>query len=382
MAHFLIIGGGIAGLATAQALLQQQHQVQVVEAAAELREVGAGVVLGANAMRALDRLGLHDTVHQQGFAVTGIGLLDEFGRDLNAIDTRPFTERVGYDNLAIHRAELQRLLLAALPAGIVQLGKRLARFEQTVTQVTAYFEDGSHLTADALLAADGINSRVRRQLLPGSKPRYAGYTCWRGVVDAAVLQLPAGRTTETWGRAGRFGMVPLGNGQVYWFACVNSPEARSAHFRAFRVADLQRQFAGYHAPIPQLLALTTDEQVLWGDILDLKPLRQFHFGRVLLIGDAAHATTPNMGQGAGQAVEDAAALASCLASTDSLEAAFQRFDQRRRRRTARIITQSWQLGKAAQLTNLVLVKLRNAVMRALPSRLNEQQMAFLYEEGE
>ncbi|AYA37036.1 FAD-dependent oxidoreductase [Hymenobacter oligotrophus] len=376
---FLIIGAGIAGLATALALHRQGHKVAVYEAAPALREIGAGVVLGANAMRALGHLGLHDAVHAAGFAVTRISLLDQAGGVLNDIDTRPFTERVGYDNLAIHRADLQRVLLAQLPPGVLHLGKALARFEQLGNQVTAYFADGSAATADALLAADGIRSRARLQLLPHSQPRYAGYTCWRGVTDGSALQLPAGRSTESWGAAGRFGVVPLANGQVYWFACINSAVPQNPACKALRLADLQKHFTHFHAPIPELLALTTDEQVIWGDIIDLKPLRQFAFGRVLLLGDAAHATTPNMGQGAGQAVEDAAMLARCLSEQPALQAAFRLFEQRRLPRTTRIVRQSWQLGQVAQFSRPWLVQLRNAVMRRVPSSLNRQQMQFLYE---
>ena len=376
--RFIIVGAGIGGLATALALRQQNHDVQVVEAAAELREIGAGVVLGANAMQALDQLGVHDAVKSAGFPIIRVSLLDRHGRLLNDVDTLPFTRRIGYDNLAIHRADLQRVLLENLPPGVVQLGKALERFEQEGNKITAYFTDGSQLEGQALIGADGIRSRVRRQLLPDSQPRYAGYTCWRGVIEAQALGLPAGRSTETWGGTGRFGVVPLGNGQVYWFACINSAQAQNPHYRAFRLADLQRHFADYHSPIPELLALTTDEQVIWGDIIDLKPLHHFHFGRVLLLGDAAHATTPNMGQGAGQAVEDAAALASCLVQAPSIEAAFQAFDQQRRPRTTRIVNQSWQLGKIAQIEQPWLVSLRNAVMRRVPASINNRQMEFLY----
>ncbi|SMB91004.1 monooxygenase FAD-binding [Hymenobacter roseosalivarius DSM 11622] len=377
--RFIIVGAGIGGLATALALRQQNHDVQVVEAASELREIGAGVVLGANAMQALDRLGVHDAVQAAGFPITCVSLLDRRGRVLNDIDTTPFTRRIGYDNLAIHRADLQRILLANLPPGVVHLSKTLERFEEEDNWVTAYFTDGSQVEGQALLGADGIRSRVRRQLLPASQPRYAGYTCWRGVIEAQALNLPPGRSTETWGGTGRFGVVPLGNGQVYWFACINSPEAQNPRYRAFRLADLQRHFADYHSPIPELLALTTDEQAIWGDIIDLKPLRRFNFGRVLLLGDAAHATTPNMGQGAGQAVEDAAVLASCLAQAASIESAFQAFDQQRRPRTTRIVRQSWQLGKVAQMERPWLVGLRDAVMRRVPASVNNRQMEFLYE---
>ncbi|MBC6607310.1 FAD-dependent monooxygenase [Hymenobacter sp. BT188] len=376
---FIIVGAGIGGLATALALRQQNHDVQVVEAAAELREIGAGVVLGANAMQALDRLGVHDAVRAAGFPITRISLLDRHGCILNDIDTTPFTYRIGYENLAIHRADLQRILLANLPPGVVQLGKSLERFEEKGNHVTAYFTDGSHLEGQALIGADGIRSRVRRQLLPMSQPRYAGYTCWRGVIEAQELNLLAGRSTETWGGSGRFGVVPLGNGQVYWFACINSAQAQNPHYRAFRLPDLQRHFADYHSPIPELLTLTTDEQVIWGDIIDLKPLNRFNYGRLLLLGDAAHATTPNMGQGAGQAVEDAAVLATCIARAKGIESAFQAFDTQRRPRTTRIVNQSWQLGKVAQMEQPWLVRLRNAVMRRMPASVNNRQMAFLYE---
>jgi 2-polyprenyl-6-methoxyphenol hydroxylase-like FAD-dependent oxidoreductase len=379
--QFSIIGAGIGGLTTAHALLQQGHKVRVYEAAQSLREVGAGVVLGANAMQALHRLGLHDAVRAQGQPVQGLALLSRRGQVLNATNTTAFTQRLGFENLAIHRVALQQTLLAALPTGTVQLGKALTRFDTDARSVRAHFADGSTADADALLAADGLRSRVRRQLLPASTPRYAGYTCWRAVVEGSSLGLPAGQSGEIWGgRAGRFGYVPLANGQLYWFACINSATPNNARFRAFRVADLRAHFAPLPAPVDAILALTSDEQLLWNDILDLPPLPRFDFGRVLLLGDAAHATTPNMGQGAGQAVEDAVALAACLAAQASnVEAAFRAFDARRRPRTTRIVEQSWQLGRIAQLESPWLTTLRDGAMRLVPARVNEKQMAFLYQ---
>ena len=381
MADFLLIGAGIGGLATAQALLRLGHRVRVYEAAAELREIGAGVVLGANAMRALDELGLHAAVRPVGTPLTTVRLLTAQGRVLNRADTSAFTERLGYDNLAVQRADLQRELLRALPPGVVQLGHRLVRFEQTPTHVTAFFENGAQATAEALVAADGIRSRVRRQLLPASQPRYAGYTCWRAVVRADIAGLPTTGSSETWGRAGRFGLVPVAQGRLYWFACLNSPAPDNPVYKAYRVADLQRHFAGFHAPIPQVLASTADADLLWGDLFDLAPLASLAFGRVLLLGDAGHATTPNLGQGAGMAVEDAAVLARCLRDFPaSLPAAFRAFDQRRRLRTRRIVQQSRQLGQLAQFTPPWLAPLRNAALAAVPDWLTARQMAWLYQE--
>lgn len=378
---FTIIGAGIGGLTTAHALLAQGHRVQVFERAETLREVGAGVVLGANAMQVLHRLSLHDAVRDQGHPVTSFTLRGRHGQVLSAADTAVFTKRLGFDNLAIHRAALQRVLLAALPPGTVRLGQALTRFDQDADSVSLHFANGLAVQTEALVAADGLRSGVRLQLLPDSQPRYAGYTCWRAVVDASRLNLPAGQTTEIWGgAAGRFGYVPLANGQVYWFACVNSPEANNPCFRAYTVADLRRQFAPLPEPVGGLLDLTQPGQLLWNDILDIKPLSRFAFGRAVLLGDAAHATTPNMGQGAGQAVEDALALANSLARHSSdVPAAFRAFETRRRPRTTRIVEQSWRMGQLGQLENRWLTAARDVAFGSVPASMAEKQMAFLYE---
>ncbi|GGF19222.1 FAD-dependent monooxygenase [Hymenobacter cavernae] len=378
--HFLIIGAGINGLTTARALLNLGHTVQVFEAARELREIGAGVVLGANAMQALQQLGLYDAVLAYTQPVKGLRLLDQQGRPLQIADTEPFTRKLGFDNVGIHRADLQKALLSELPSDVVQLGKPFVRFDEKGNQVIAHFSDDSTATGDALLAADGIRSRVRLQLLPKSQPRYAGYTCWRAVVDAANLGLPSGNSTEIWGTQGRrFGYVPLVDGRVYWFACVNTPIPNDPAFKNLGKAEVQQIFADLPHPVSELLAHTPTEAYLWGDILDIKPIRHFAYGRVLLLGDAAHATTPNLGQGAGQAVEDAAVLASCLQKHAELSAAFCEFERRRRPRTTRIVQTSWFLGWASQIRNPFIYKLRNTVMRLLPAAVAQWQMAFLYE---
>ena len=220
---FTIIGAGIGGLTTARALLSAGHRVQVFERADALREVGAGVVLGANAMHMLHHLGLHDAVRVAGQPIATLALRGRHGQLLNAADTAAFTQSLGFDNLAIHRAALQRVLLEALPSGTVQLGKAFTHFTESTEAVTAHFADGSSAQAAGLLAADGRRSRVRQLLLPNSQPRYAGYTCWRAVLPAGSLHLPADKSAEIWGgQAGRFGYVPLADGRVYWFACLNS----------------------------------------------------------------------------------------------------------------------------------------------------------------
>ena len=376
---FIVIGGGICGLTTAIALIRAGHEALVFEAASELREAGAGVVLGCNAMRALHGLGIHDAVKAAGSEITSMNLSDAKGVHISQMDTLKVTRESGFSNLAVHRADLQRILLEHLPAGVLRLGSVFERFEQDGEQVTARFAGNLTVNADGLLAADGIRSRARLQIFPRSVPRFAGYTCWRGVTDASALGLPAGCSFEFWGGVHRFGYVPLTNGQVYWYACMNSRNPGHPTYMNWRISDLEAQFAGYPSPVPQLLAQTPGNRLLWNDILDVRPVKQFAHGRVLLLGDAAHATTPNLGQGAGQAVEDAAILARCLHETHGLFQCFVEFDRRRRPRTTKIVNLSWQVGKMAHLRSPWLNNLRNVVLRGMPRRINERQVDFLHQ---
>jgi 2-polyprenyl-6-methoxyphenol hydroxylase-like FAD-dependent oxidoreductase len=269
------------------------------------------------------------------------------------------------------------LLVQQLPADIIHLGKRCAGVKQTDTEVRVTFTDGTQVSSDALIACDGVHSVVRQQYVPDSVPRYAGYTCWRGVID----QLPEGfddtLATETWGNRGRVGIVPLAGGRIYWFACVNAPR-NDPKMAKLRGNDLAALFKDYHFPVPQVLAMSPDDRIIWNDIIDIKPIRQFTFGRVALLGDAAHATTPNMGQGACQAIEDAIVLANCLAAHADIADAFRAYESRRVARTTTIMNRSRQIGRLAQLENGFLSRMRNAALRLVPARVNEKQLEFLY----
>ena len=245
---------------------------------------------------------------------------------------------------------------------------------QNSNGVTVTFSDGTTHATDYLLVADGIHSRIRQQLLPQSTPRYAGYSCWRAVVSNSDLQLE--ETTETWGTAGRFGVAPLANNKIYWFACLSGP-ADSATFRQYTTDDLLKHFGHFHHPIPQLIQATTNDQLLWNDIFDIKPISQYAFDRILLIGDAAHATTPNMGQGACQAIEDAVILKQELAH-QSVEQAFKAYEKRRLKRTHYVINQSRLFGQIAHIENRPLAALRNALLRLIPQRINQLQLQKIY----
>jgi len=364
--HITIIGGGIAGLTTAIALKRIGHTVSVFEAAPHLRPVGAGISLGPNAINAFAALDLKQALLGRGRLVRTLHILDHRGGILTRTQV---PSDLGPGVLCIHRADLHAFLLEQLDPKELHTDRRVASLVQDHEGVTVRFTDGGEHHAALLIAADGIRSAVRRCVLPRVQPRYAGYAAWRGVVHLPGMGDIA---SETWGPRGRFGIVPLADDHVYWFATSNALE-NDARFAAFRIADLQRHFAGYHTTVRQVLAHASDEHLIQGGIHDLPPLEHFAHGRVLLIGDAAHATTPNMGQGACQAIEDAVLLAHYLHNTPDATTAFRAFEQDRMPRTSWVVRNSRTIGGVGQWQHPLAIALRNALIRRVPPRIGQRR---------
>lgn len=303
--------------------------------------------------------------------------LNESGKIMMQMNFSLTSKRTNAENITIHRGELIRILQQALPADSMYVNKKCVDFQLQEKRVDVIFEDGSLDRADLVIAADGIHSKFRQQLVPGSLPRYAGYTCWRGVVNNNG-RLDEQNAAEFMGRARRFGIVPLKENKLYWFACMNAA-SKEPTYRNARSEDVARLFQQFPAPVANLIRETPDDQLLHHDILDIKPLKSFSFDRIVLLGDAAHATTPNMGQGAGQAIEDAIVLANVLAKYNKLEQALHIYDEKRVKRTAKIITMSRLIGNAAQVDNPLLVKLRNAAFSIAPTQLLHKRLHFLHD---
>lgn len=370
-----IIGGGIAGLTTAIALKKAGFNSTIFEAAPTIKPLGAGLGLGANAIKAFQKLGIADEIIVRGNVVPSFSIYDQEGRIITRTDNATLGKKYGINNFTIHRVALHEMLLSQVDKGSLHFNKRAIDFIYGHDGIMIKMEDGSRYKSDAVIVADGIHSRIRTILLPGSTPKYAGYTCWRAVIPNATLQLT--ETSETWGKHGRFGIVPLADNKIYWFACINAP-GHDPVMKSFRVKDLQEHFKNYHAPIIDILFQTRDEDLLWNDIIDLDPVDKYAFGNMVLIGDAAHAATPNLGQGACQAIEDAVILADEWTKNTSIERAFRAFEQRRLKRTHYIIKTSRAIGRIAQMQNKVICASRNALFRILPSAVNERQLEKLY----
>lgn len=363
-------------MSTAIALNRIGIAANVFEASPEIRAAGAGLGLGANAIKAFRRLGIMDEVIAAGRLLPSFTIYDRQGNVITKTDSLAMARKYGVDNFTIHRAELHRVLLAHVDSQNIHLGMRLSDIEQRQNKVVLRFADGTTHVSDAVIAADGIHSPARMKLLPHSAPRYAGYTCWRSVIDNSGLNW--NEASETWGPEGRFGIVPLAHNKVYWFACVNAPQ-NDPRMRNAKTADLIRRFSAYHDPIGEILQKTRDEELIWNDIIDLKPVNRYAFGNIVLCGDAAHATTPNMGQGACQAIEDAVVLADEVNVDGDFTRAFQRFERRRMQRTHWITNTSWTLGKVAQIENSTLSTLRNTLLRMTPASVNERQLKRVYQ---
>lgn len=367
----IIVGGGIAGLCAAIGLGNMGIEAHVYESASELKGIGAGFGLAANAMQALEHLGIKEEISLLGHYLDSYHVLDQGGAILVAPSTQSISQKYQQDNFAIHRADLHRFLLSKIPDSQIHLGKRAVSFEREGDGVHVHFADGSQVSGQTLLVADGVHSLLRQQLVPGSIPRYAGYTCWRATIDNSSIQLKEG--SETWGNKGRFGMTPLVGNRIYWYACVNS-SPQNPVLKRWTTAELLDNFKHYHSPIPTILAETRDSDLISNDIIDIAPLRQLAFDNILLLGDAGHATTPNLGQGACQAIEDVAVLMDELNMATSIPQAFKRFEKRRLERVNYICNTSWKIGKIAQWEHPLLIGMRNFCMKVMPNSLKQQQL--------
>ncbi|MFN3874022.1 MAG: FAD-dependent monooxygenase [Ignavibacterium sp.] len=370
----LINGGGIAGLTCAIALQKLGIETSVFESASEIKPVGAGLVIQSNAIKALEYLGIEDEIIQSANPINQLAILDEKGNVIR--NQKPFPKnRELYAALAIHRHTLHQILKRYLPENIFFTNKKAISFSERNEKVNLHFEDGSIAEGDYLISADGINSNIRLQLIPDSKPRYAGYFCLRSVIDNNNPQIT--EATETWGSKGRFGIVPINDNKLYWYATINSSYFDVKIFH-YSIKNLQEHFDGYHKLVGQTLEKSSDDKIIKNHICDIKPLSRFAFDKVLLIGDAAHATTPNLGQGACQAIEDVMVLHQEIASGKNFPSAFKSFERRRLEKTKFIINTSRKLGAFGQLENKLLIGLRNIAFKLIPEFLTEYQFKKIF----
>lgn len=353
--HVAVVGAGIGGLAAAIALRQAGWEATVYEAAPEVRPLGAGLSIWPNGVRALRAIGLGDLAAAAPRADGALRRAD--GSALAEFDPDALEARFGAPLVGFHRADLHEALISALGPERVRTGMRLAGLDDGALR----FDDGSSAQADLVVGADGLNSTVRVALLGDGEPRDSGIVAFRGVagLDGPV---PAG---EWWGPGSVAGLLPLGDGRVYWYLAHRGEPDRAA------LPDL---VAEYGEPVREAAGRTDPEQVLLHRLYDRDPAASWSRGAVTLLGDAAHPMLPFLGQGAGSALGDAAALGAAVAAESDVETALAAYEQARLKPTAALVAGSRKAAKAALLGSRVGRKVRDALVSKAPESMRLRQL--------
>lgn len=331
-----IVGAGIGGLSCALALRAAGHEVHVYERAPELRPIGAGICMWPNGARALEALGVAPLLAEASPLLRELRYRTPTGELMRSFSLSDFTKRVGQRSYPLARADLHEALLARLGNEPVHLNAECVGVRQDAQEVVTSFSDGSEVRSDLLIGADGIRSGIREQVLPGVCELRHYYCSWVGLVPGTLDLTPVDTFTFHIGDHQRIGLLNVGRGRTYFFADAplgrdEEPPGEDAR------AQLKGLFSGWSDPVQTLIDHVDPAACSRLPICDFDPLPSFVAGRVVLLGDAAHATTPTLGQGGALAMEDSLVLARHLAESDDLDHALAAYDQERLPRSTRVV---------------------------------------------
>lgn len=371
MGDVIIVGAGIGGLTAALALQRAGVGVRVLERAERLVPVGAGLTIQPNAVMALRRLGVGSTFETKAQPLSVAQILTAGGKVLQSLDQAAATQLrndVGAPAYGVHRATLQAILLDALEPDTVELGTPVTDVDPEGGRVV--LADGGEREAALVIGADGLNSVLRSRLVGDGLPRYSGYYCWRGVARSAPF--PPDWSGEFWGRGTRFGGCGIDGGWFYWFAVADGPAAGhdpdGARTAAMDAVD------GFDERVVETVATTAPEDAFRTDIADRDPVASWGRDRATLLGDAAHPMTPNLGQGACQAVEDALVLGDRVARLGTEPAALRAYEEARRKRANTTVRAARRLGDIAQASTRSAGWLRDRGAALLPQSALVRQL--------
>lgn len=336
----VIIGAGMGGLATGIALRQAGYEVQIYDRVSQLRPAGAGISLWSNGVKVLNRLGLGKEIASIGGQMEQVSYYNLSGEKLTNFSLQPLVNAVGQQPYPVARTDLQEMLLDVFGAENVQLNSKCVALDQNADSVTAIFEDGRRATGDILVAADGTHSIIRNYVLGyAALRRYVGYVNWNGLVPASEDLAPKNSWDVYVGEHKRASLMPVGDDRFYFFFDVPLPKGTvsSPDYRE----ELTNFFKGWAKPVQNLIQRLDPFKTNRVEIHDIEPLATLVRGRVALLGDAAHSTAPDLGQGGCQAMEDALVLATYLQTTNiSVEDALKRYETARKDRVADVINRA------------------------------------------
>lgn len=368
-----IIGAGIGGLTMAIALEQKGIKTRIFEQADKLEPVGAGIVLANNAMQVYEKLGLRKVIEENGTVISSMNITTSNLKSMSKVDLSLFEEKHKVRNIAIHRGALQKILLNELKHTEIKLSHGLKRIERNDAGYLLNFKNGEQIKSAVLIAADGINSIARQNIFPNSTIRNARQICWRGVTDFNLPSQFKNELNEAWGRMNRFGFVQIAENKVYWYAL----KSYKGNKNELQIKNIEKYFSKYNPLVNEIIASTKKEQVNTSEMSDLKPIDTWYKENLCLIGDAAHAATPNLGQGACQAIVDAYVLSECLDKYERNQA-FNEFQNLRQAQAHQIVKTSWMIGKIAHWANPILIKVRNLMIRLTPVSSSKKQLEQIF----
>ncbi|WP_189060797.1 FAD-dependent monooxygenase [Longimycelium tulufanense] len=383
----IVVGAGIGGLGVATGLRAAGLDVAILERAGKLAEVGAGISLWPNALRAMDALrpGLGRRIPATRWPARS-GVFDRRGRLLAGLRG---LSRHGLAPVVVRRSELHSLLLDAVGAAQVRLSSRVVAMGRRPSgRFALRCADGSEHTAELVVAADGIRSTLRSFVDGHPQPRDTGQVSWRGIVPPGVVPLPPhadpcradGWAGEVWGVGEIFGISPLVDGGFYWYASHVAPSSGNGAREVPDFDDLRRRYASWPEPVPAILDAAAAYPALChpGEILDPLPRRFVHDGMALL-GDAAHAMSPSLGQGACQALEDAAVLAAAFRRHSTVDEALAWYDAERHPRATRIALRSRSSSRLSQVAGTRRAAVRDRALGVVPDRVRALVVARMLE---
>lgn len=356
----IVIGGGIGGAATALALHNKGFYPVVYERVKELKEVGAGIALWANATHVLKNLDLLEKAKEVGVIITKYQFNSQNGKELVNIPVNGWE----VPTIAIHRADLHELLWRRLPQQQFILGETFERFSLQKNRFCAHFASGLMVEGDAFIGADGLRSKVRSELFGEQPPIYRNFTTWRGLTNYVPDTYRRGYIREFLGQGQGFGFMMLGKGRMYWYAAALAPENQPDK-PIGRKKELESMFQDWFDSIFELIAATDETDIIKTDLYDRVPVLPWSKQNITLLGDAAHPTLPTLGQGACMALEDALIITKCLVKSSSLVTAFQNYENQRFFRTKSIVEQSLRSAQMGQLAHPITVKIREILMKLM-----------------
>ncbi|HEV3071737.1 MAG TPA: FAD-dependent monooxygenase [Solirubrobacteraceae bacterium] len=358
----VIAGAGVAGLSSAIALRKQGIEVTVLERASAAQEIQVGgcIHVWHNGMRGLQRIGVGERLLELAGAAAVVDRAEfctSGGRLMYGWSVREIERQVGSPTFGVRRPDLHRVLLDAVDQRNVRFGETCVGFEQDNEGVKARLASGGEEQGDVLIGADGMHSALRAQLPGATEPRYAGYVSWQAIARVDSDVIPVGLFRVVWGRAARFLFYRIGAEEVYWEGTFAAPAGGGEPVQERRQAVLER-FHGWPQPIQTIVQATDTSAITRADMYDRPTSKHWGVGRVTLIGDAAHAMTNALGQGANQAIEDAVVLARCVAAEDPVKG-LRNYEAERIPRTTKFASMSWSLARASRLHNPLACALRN-----------------------